>query len=177
LLAGLVAITAPCAFVDPWAAVVIGLISGVWVCIAAALLDKVHIDDPVGAVPVHFGNGIWGVLSVGLFANGSAVSAGWNGIAGPVTGLFYGGGFGQLLSQGAEVVALVSFVGLTTLVFFKILDALKLLRVSREVELQGLDIPEMGGVGYPQDWEPAADAIIYGREPKGVVVIAPSATD
>lgn len=163
LLAGLVAITAPCAFVDPWAAVVIGIIAGVWVCIAAVLLDKVHIDDPVGAVPVHFGNGIWGVLSVGLFANGAAATAGWNGVPGAVTGLFYGGGAGQLLSQVAEVVALVLFVGITTFIFFKILDALKLLRVSREVELQGLDIPEMGGVGYPADWG-AEGGIIYGRE-------------
>ena len=164
LLAGLVAITAPCAFVDPWAAVVIGIIAGVWVCIAADLLDKVHIDDPVGAVPVHMGNGIWGVLSVGLFANGAAASAGWNGVAGPVTGLFYGGGVGQLLSQFAEVIALVLFVGITTFIFFKILDGMKLLRVSREVELRGLDIPEMGGVGYPEDWGSEPGLIIYGRE-------------
>jgi Amt family ammonium transporter len=143
--------------------VVIGIIAGVWVCIAAALLDKVHIDDPVGAVPVHLGNGIWGVLSVGFFANGAAASAGWNGVPSAVTGLFYGGGVGQLWSQFAEVIALVLFVGITTFIFFKILDALKLLRVSREVELGGLDIPEMGGLGYPPDWG-ADGGIIYGRE-------------
>jgi len=163
VLAGLVAITAPCAFVDIWAAVVIGLISGVWVCIAANLLEKAKIDDPVGAVPVHMGNGIWGVLAVGLFANGNPDTAGWNGVSTPVTGLFYGNG-GQLLAQIAEAAALVIFVGVTTYVFFKIVDSMNLLRVSREVELAGLDMPEMGMEAYPKDWEPAKDAIIYGRE-------------
>ncbi|PKN89870.1 MAG: ammonium transporter [Chloroflexi bacterium HGW-Chloroflexi-7] len=164
ILAGLVAITAPCAFVAPWAAVVIGLIAGVWVCVAGVLLEKFKIDDPVGAVPVHLGNGMWGVLAVGLFAYGNPDTAGWNGIASPVTGLFYGGGWGQLAAQALEVAALIIFVGGLSFLFFKLLNALKLLRVSREVELQGLDIPEMGVKGYPVDWEPAADAIIYGIE-------------
>ncbi|MHB8088087.1 MAG: ammonium transporter [Anaerolineaceae bacterium] len=164
ILAGLVAITAPCAFVAPWAAVVIGLIAGVWVCVAGVLLEKFKIDDPVGAVPVHLGNGMWGVLAVGLFAYGNPDTAGWNGIASPVTGLFYGGGWGQLAAQALEVAGLIIFVGGLSFLFFKLLNALKLLRVSREVELQGLDIPEMGVKGYPVDWEPAADAIIYGIE-------------
>lgn len=164
ILAGLVAITAPCAFVETWAAVVIGLIAGVWVCIAGPLLEKLKIDDPVGAVPVHLGNGMLGVLSVGLFAYGNPDTAGWNGIASPVTGLFYGGGWGQLAAQALEVAALIIFVGGLSFLFFKLLNALKLLRVSRAVELQGLDIPEMGTLGYPVDWEPAPDGIIYGRE-------------
>jgi Amt family ammonium transporter len=163
ILAGLVAITAPCAFVDIWASVVIGLISGVWVCIAAVLLEKAHIDDPVGAVPVHFANGIWGVLAVGLFANGNPDTAGWNGVAGPVTGLFYGNA-GQLMAQFVEVVALVVFVGATSFVFFKVLDALKLLRSSAADEIAGLDIPEMGVEGYPKDWVAPKDAIVYGRK-------------
>jgi Amt family ammonium transporter len=79
ILAGLVAITAPCAFVDSWAAVVIGLIAGLIVCWASALLDKLKIDDPVGAVPVHFFNGAWGVLAVGIFANGNPDTP-WNGV-------------------------------------------------------------------------------------------------
>jgi Amt family ammonium transporter len=157
ILAGLVAITAPCAFVDTWAAVVIGVVGGVWVCVATPLLESWKIDDPVGAVPVHFFNGIWGVLAVGIFANGNPDTAAWNGVATPVTGLLYGGTT-QILAQIVEVVAI--FVAVTGLswVFFKTLAAFKLLRVSREVELQGVDIPEMGVLGYPQDWEPAADA-------------------
>ncbi len=161
ILAGLVAITAPCAFVDPWAAVVIGLIAGVWVCIAGNLLEKLKIDDPVGAVPVHLGNGLLGVLCVGLFANGNADTAGWNGIASPVTGLFYGGGWGQLGAQAIEAVALIIFVGGLSFLFFKLLKKLKLLRVSEKIEREGLDVPEMGSIGYPEDWEPAPEAIIY----------------
>lgn len=153
ILAGLVAITAPCAFVDIWAAVVIGLIAGVWVCVASVLLEKAKIDDPVGAIPVHFANGFWGVLAVGIFANGNPDTAAWNGIATPVKGLLYGGTT-QILAQGAEALSVIVVVGGLTYVFFKVLAAFKLLRVSREVELQGLDIPEMGGLGYPQDWEP-----------------------
>lgn len=154
ILAGLVAITAPCAFVDSWAAVVIGLISGLIVCWATVLLEKWKIDDPVGAVPVHFFNGMWGVLAVGIFANGNPDTAAWNGVESAVTGLLYGGTT-QILAQLAEVVSIFVFVFGLTYVFFKALAALKLLRVSREVELQGLDLPEMGALGYPVDWEPS----------------------
>ncbi len=156
-LAGLVAITAPCAFVDGWAAMVIGLIAGVWVCIAARLLEKAKVDDPVGAVPVHFANGLWGVLAVGIFANANPDTAGWNGVAGPVTGLLYGGTT-QILAQLAEAVAVVVVVGGLTWLFFKLMAALKLMRVSRQAELEGLDIPEMGSKGYPEDWEPSESA-------------------
>ena len=154
ILAGLVAITAPCAFVDSWASVVIGLIAGVIVCLASVLIEKWKIDDPVGAVPVHFFNGLWGVLAVGIFANGNPDTAAWNGVETPVTGLLYGGTT-QILAQFAEVASIFVFVFGLTYVFFKALAALKLLRVSREVELQGLDLPEMGALGYPVDWEPS----------------------
>ena len=154
ILAGLVAITAPCAFVDSWAAVVIGLIAGVIVCWATALIEKWKIDDPVGAVPVHFFNGLWGVLAVGIFANGNPDTAAWNGVESAVTGLLYGGTT-QILAQFAEAGSILVFVFGLTYVFFKALAALKLLRVSREVELQGLDLPEMGALGYPVDWEPS----------------------
>ena len=80
VLAGLVAITAPCAFVDTWAAVVIGVVAGVIVCLATFALEKLHIDDPVGATPVHFVNGLWGVIAVGIFASANPASAGWNGV-------------------------------------------------------------------------------------------------
>jgi ammonium transporter, Amt family len=154
ILAGLVAITAPCAFVDSWAAVVIGLIAGLIVCWASVLLEKWKIDDPVGAVPVHFFNGLWGVLAVGIFANGNPDTAAWNGVESAVTGLLYGGTT-QIVAQLAEVGSIFVFVFGLSYVFFKVLAALKLLRVSREVELQGLDIPEMGALGYPVDWEPS----------------------
>lgn len=156
ILAGLVAITAPCAFVDSWAAVVIGLIAGLIACWATFQLEKWKIDDPVGAVPVHFFNGAWGVLAVGIFANGNPDTAAWNGVESPVTGLLYGGNT-QILAQAAEIVSIFAFAFGLSYVFFKILAAFKVLRVSREVELQGLDIPEMGSIGYPVDWEPNLD--------------------
>ena len=106
ILAGLVAITAPCAFVDSWAAVVIGLIAGVIVCWATVLLEKWKIDDPVGAVPVHFFNGLWGVLAVGIFANGNPETAAWNGVESAVTGLLYGGTT-QIFAQLAEIGSIV----------------------------------------------------------------------
>ncbi len=108
---------------------------------------------PVGAVPVHFFNGIWGVLAVGIFANGNPETAAWNGVQSAVTGLLYGGTT-QIFAQLAEVGSIFVAVFGLTYVFFKVLAALKLLRVSREVELQGLDEPEMGTPGYPKDWEP-----------------------
>jgi ammonium transporter, Amt family len=160
ILAGLVAITASCAFVDSWAAVVIGLVAGVWVCLAAVIVEKAHIDDPVGAIPVHFFNGLWGVLAVGIFANGNPDTAGWNGVASPVTGLLYGGS-SQILAQLAEAASVIIVVGGLSVVFFKVLAAFKLLRSEAKDELSGLDLPEMGVEGYPRDWEPAPGAIIY----------------
>jgi Amt family ammonium transporter len=158
ILAGLVAITAPCAFVDSWAAVVIGLIAGVLVCLASVWIEKLKIDDPVGAVPVHFFNGLWGVLSVGIFANGNPETAAWNGMEGPVTGLLYGSTT-QILAQLAEVVSIfVVVVGLSYL-FFLLVNKIGMLRVSREVELGGLDMPEMGSLAYPVDWEAPKGAI------------------
>ena len=158
ILAGLVAITAPCAFVDSWAAVVIGLIAGVWVCIASVLLEKAKIDDPVGAVPVHLANGMWGVLAVGIFANGNLDTAAWNGVSSPVTGLLYGGGT-QIMAQLMEVIAILIVVTGLSYLFFKVLASLKLLRSAPADELAGLDMPEMGTEGYPKDWEPSAEAV------------------
>jgi Amt family ammonium transporter len=147
VLAGLVAITAPCAFVDSWAAVVIGVVAGIIVCLATFAIERWGIDDPVGAVPVHFFNGLWGLLAVGIFADGSPVTAGWNGVAAPITGLLYGGGT-QILAQLAEIGAILVIAGLLSFAFFKALNALKLLRSSVKDELTGLDMPEMGAQGY-----------------------------
>jgi Amt family ammonium transporter len=167
ILAGLVAVTAPCAFVDVTSAVIIGMVGGVIVCLATVLLEKLKIDDAVGAAPVHFFNGIWGVLAVGIFANGNPDTALWNGIETPVTGLLYGG-TGQFIAQVFEVVFVGGTVFAASLVFFKMLSALKVLRVSREVELAGLDLPEMGSLGYPKDFEPEPGAEVYRRRKKRV---------
>lgn len=150
VLAGLVAVTAPCAFVEPWAAVVIGLIGGVIVCLAAFGLEKAKIDDPVGAVPVHLVNGLWGVIAVGLFASGNPDSAAWNGMDQAVTGLFYGGGFGQLTAQVLEAVTIAGVVFGASYVFFTVLNRFGLMRSEASHEVVGLDIPEMGAKGY---WE------------------------
>jgi Amt family ammonium transporter len=157
MLAGLVAITAPCAFIDPWAAVVIGLISGVLVVIAVRFIDAKGVDDPVGAIAVHGVNGLWGVLSVGIFANGQ-YGAGWNGVvrdemvkaygSDGVRGILFGDA-SQLAMQAIDCVVVCVFGFVMAYVWFKISDKITPLRVSRETELAGLDIPEMGVLAYP----------------------------
>ena len=150
LLAGLVAVTAPCAFIDVWGAVIIGLVAGVLVCLATVWLENAKIDDPVGAVPVHFVNGIWGTLAVGLFATGNPDTAAWNGIDHAVTGLFYGGGFGQLFAQILEAGSIAIVVFASSYVVFKLIHARGLLRSEPTHEIVGLDVPETGARGY---WE------------------------
>ncbi len=159
MLAGLVAITAPCAFVDSMGAAIIGAVAGVLVVFSVFFWEKMGIDDPVGAISVHGINGLWGVISVGLFANGK-YGGGWNGVNREafggkpdamndcVTGLFYGDPsqlFAQLLD--AAVVAIFGFV--MAYVWFKISNLITPIRVTKEVEIEGLDGPEMGVLGYP----------------------------
>lgn len=152
LLAGLVAITAPSGFVNPVGAVIIGLIAGVLVCISVEYIDRVaRIDDPVGAISVHGTNGLWGVLSIGLFADGKSNYGGaWNGVTGSVTGLFYGDNGGQLVAQLIGIVTLVGFVFSMSFVFNLLIDWVVGQRVSAKSELEGLDLPEMGALGYPE---------------------------
>ena len=152
LLAGLVAITAPSGFVNPVGSVIIGLIAGVLVCISVEFVDRVlKVDDPVGAVSVHGTNGLWGVLSIGLFADGKSNYGGsWNGVTGSVTGLFYGDNGGQLVAQLIGIVTLVGFVFTLSFVLNLLVDWLVGQRVSAKSELQGLDLPEMGALGYPE---------------------------
>jgi Amt family ammonium transporter len=147
MLAGLVAITAPCAFVTSLSAVIIGLVAGVLVIVVYNFLDqKLKIDDPVGAFAVHGANGIWGVLSLGLFADGT-YGDGWNGVAGTVKGLFYGDGK-QFLAEVIGALTCFIFVFVVMYAFFKLSDKIVKLRVSEEVEKGGLDIPEVGVLGY-----------------------------
>jgi Amt family ammonium transporter len=147
LLAGLVAITAPCAFVNSLSACLIGLVAGVLVIEAVFFVDqKLKIDDPVGAVAVHGFNGAWGCLAVGLFADGT-YGDGWNGVAGPVTGLLYGDA-SQLLAQSIGILANLAYVVPVSIVMFKMIDLLVGNRVPASAEMEGLDMPEMGIPGY-----------------------------
>jgi Amt family ammonium transporter len=150
MLAGLVAITCPCAFVSAGGASILGLVAGVLVVESVFFFDKRMIDDPVGAISVHGVNGAWGCLSLGLFADGTYGSAngGWNGVPGNVTGLFYGGGFGQLIAELIGVTTCFVTLSVLSLVVYFIAEKLVGNRVSREVEIEGLDIPEMGVTGY-----------------------------
>ena len=110
LLAGLVAITAPSGFVNPTGSAIIGFIAGVLVCLSVSFIEnKLKVDDPVGAISVHGACGLWGVLSVGLFADGKSNYGGaWNGVTGSVTGLFYGDA-SQLVAQLVGIATLVGF--------------------------------------------------------------------
>ena len=150
LLAGLVAITAPSGFVNTLSACIIGWVAGILVCLGVEFFDRVaKIDDPVGAISVHGLNGLWGVLSVGLFADGRSNYGGsWNGVNGSVTGLFYGDA-GQLVAQLIGIVTLVGCIFTLSFVFNWLVDVFVGLRVSAKVELAGLDIPEMGALCYP----------------------------
>jgi Amt family ammonium transporter len=139
-LAGLVAITAPCAFVEPWAALVIGAVGGILVVFGVILLDKLKIDDPVGAVPVHGLNGVWGTLAVGLFGQKAL------GLAND--GLFYGGGLAQLGIQALGTFSVIIFVLFSMGIIFKLIDSTIGLRVSKDEELRGLDISEHGMESY-----------------------------
>ena len=147
MLAGLVAITAPCAFVNSVSAVIIGLIAGILVVLSVFFVERtLKVDDPVGAVSVHGTCGAWGVLSLGIFADG-VYGDGWNGVAGPVKGLLYGDP-SQLAAEAIGVITNIVVVFVLCYVFFKIVDAIIGLRVSPDVEIQGLDLPEMGIEGY-----------------------------
>ena len=146
-LAGLVAITAPCAFVNPIAAIIIGAVAGLLVCVAVSIIEnKFKIDDPVGASSVHLVNGLWGMIAVGLFADGT-YGAGLNGVAGGVKGLLYGDP-GQLIAQLIAVAVVLVFGIGSQLIFWKITDKLIGIRVKAEDEIDGLDIPEMGAYAY-----------------------------
>lgn len=154
-LAGLVAITAPCADVDAIGAIVIGAVAGALVVFGVWFLDYVlKVDDPVGAVAVHACNGIWGTIAVGLFANGK----GQNGI----TGLFYGGGFHQLGLQLLGMVSVLAWTVVTVTIMFLIIKHTIGFRASREEEMRGLDITEHGLANAYADFMPNVPTVLGG---------------
>ncbi len=142
-LAGLVAITAPCAFVSVGSAAVIGLIAGVLVVFAVIMFDRLRLDDPVGALSVHLVNGVFGTLAVGLFAQ--------DGITGTATGngLFFGGGLKLLGAQAIGVAAVGAFTFTAALAVWFVIRLVMGIKVSREEEIQGLDLGEHGMKAYP----------------------------
>ncbi len=147
MLAGLVAITAPCAFVSAGGASLIGIVSGILVVESVFFWDRIGIDDCVGAISVHGVNGAWGCLSIGLFADGT-YGEGWNGVAGTVRGLFYGGGMGQFWAELIGVVTCFVTLSILSLIVYYIAEKTVGNRVSLEDEIEGLDVPEMGVPGY-----------------------------
>jgi ammonium transporter, Amt family len=162
MLAGLVAITAPSGFVSPGLALLIGAVAGVLVVESIWFFERrAKIDDPVGAISVHGINGAWGMISLGLFADGT-YGAGWNGVEGTVKGLFYGDGK-QLIAQLIGVLAVVVWAGGVGLVFFKIQHAIQGIRSKPEDELAGLDLSEMGVYAYPDLENPEAVAALHSK--------------
>nr|WP_238613432.1 ammonium transporter [Candidatus Oscillochloris fontis] len=165
-LAGLVAITAGCAYVDPMSAVIIGAIAGPVVVLGCDLLEKLKIDDPVSAVPVHLANGIWGTLAVGLFASIEGNTG--------TLGLFYGGGMTLLISQFVGVAAVGLWTAALSGAMFYLLKATVGLRVSKEEEEVGLDIGEHNAVAYP-DFQKLPDLSgATATAPSGAVATAPT---
>ncbi len=163
MLAGLVAITAPCAFVNANSAVIIGIVAGIIVCLGVLFNERtIKVDDPCGAISVHGYSGWWGAVALGIFADGT-YGSGWNGVGATtylgtagqgVTGLLHGD-VTQFFTQlgGATLIAIYAF-GFTYVVF-KIVNRIVPLRVSKEVEIEGLDVPEFGMPAYPE----AKDAV------------------
>ena len=148
-LAGLVAITAPCAFVGMGSAFLIGVLAGILVVFAVFFFDRIKIDDPVGAVSVHMANGVWGTIALGLFADPSVCPA----AAVAKKGLLLGGGMAQLLPQLIGVVTVAVFVFGLSVIGWNIVKPITGFRVSRDEELEGLDVGEHGNVAYP-DFHP-----------------------
>lgn len=148
MLAGLVAITAPCAFVNSVSAVIIGSVAGLLVCWSVFFVERtLKVDDPVGAISVHGANGAWGVLALGLFADGT-YGEGLNNVTGTVKGLFYGDA-AQFAAQVIGTITNMIFVFVIMYVFFKVLNKITPLRVPADQELEGLDQHEVAVTAYP----------------------------
>ena len=162
-LAGLVAITCPCYWVSPTGACALGAVAGVLVVLGIDLLEFLRIDDPIGAWPVHALNGLWGTLSLGLFACGQYSAAGSNPLGipdtvntasplynAPLTGLFYGGGWKVVEAQCIGILCIHGATFLVAMLVFAVLNMFGRLRISKEGELEGLDLHEHGSPAYPE---------------------------
>ena len=166
LLGGLVAITAPSGYVSPTIAVLIGAIAGVLVCMAMVFVEKkLKVDDVVGAFSVHGVCGAWGVLSVGLLADGTAPD--YLVVGHPIEGLFFGDGK-QFVVQIIGVLVIAAWSFGTTWVLFKVMGLMGILRSKPEDELRGLDVPEMGTHAYPVEDMPSERGIEPGTFIPGV---------
>jgi Amt family ammonium transporter len=169
-LAGLVAITCPCYWVSPAGSILIGAVAGIIVVLGVELLEWLRIDDPIGAVPVHGITGIWGTLALGLFASGQFGATGpvSPDHTSPLTGLFYGGGTQVLIAQaiGSATVTVATFA--VSLLVMYLVNLTGALRISKEGELQGLDLHEHGISAYPE-YVIHASATPPGSEPKSAV--------
>lgn len=148
VLAGLVGVTAACAFINLWGAFIIGLIAGVMVVFAVTLFDKLKIDDPVGATSVHLVCGVWGTIAVGLFSVGPGVYSWYGEGLGPTKGLLMGGGFGQLMTQLIGIAAVGGMTVLLSTLFWYALKFTLGIRVTAQEEFEGLDIGEHGMEAY-----------------------------
>lgn len=168
-IAGLAAITAPCAFVDPWAAVLIGFVGGGIVPLVVLGLEKMKVDDVLGAVPAHGTSGIWGTIALGFLATETRLAENWGSDA---AGLFYGGELSFLWVQTYGVLATIAFTGIACAAVFYIIKATIGLRVSEEMEMRGLDITEHGMFGYPERFIEVAGADSSGFD--GAPTSAPS---
>ncbi|UHA72608.1 ammonium transporter [Paenibacillus sp. 481] len=146
VLAALVAITGACAFVEPWAAIVIGAVAGALTFFTAQWFERKGVDDPVYAFSVHGMAGIWGALSTGFFAAPHLVETVGVGKA----GLFYGGGFEQLFVQAVGIAGVFVFVAILSIIMFAVMKRTIGLRVTEEEEIMGLDMSEHGEYGYPE---------------------------
>jgi len=168
-IAALVAITAACAFVAPWAAIVIGFVAGVIVVVGSLLVERVGIDDPVGAIAAHGMSGVWGTLALGFLTVPKLAENLGTGQG----GLFYGGGFHQLGIQALGLLAVGAFTFTTSFVVLWLMKVTVGIRTEPEVEAAGLDVSEHGMWGYPEFYIPVPGG--YGTEHGQPVVIAPSA--
>ncbi|MEO0433846.1 MAG: ammonium transporter [Cyanobacteria bacterium J06656_5] len=148
-LAGLVSITAGCAYVAPTSAIIIGFVGGMVAVFAAKLFNRWHIDDPVGALPVHLVGGIWGTVAVGLFSVGPGINPWHTEVSGPALGVLMGGDIQPLLIQLMGIATVAIFVGVSTLIIWSILQYAFGLRVSLQSESIGLDLSEHSLEAYP----------------------------
>lgn len=174
-LAGLVAITCPCYWVSPTGAIILGAVAGVVCIYAIDLLEWLRIDDPIGAWPVHGACGIWGTLSLGLLACGKYGAPGPMGAdnSSPVTGLFYGGGTQLLVAQIIGSASITAATFAVSMVMFYLVKLTGTLRVSKQGEIEGLDLHEHGGAAYPElPGAVSADPVSHHGTPVGAIAAA-----